>query len=305
MRVMITGGAGYLGTQLAIQLDKNPRVEEIIIFDNLSRNNFNLFLHSRIKHGKMNFIKGELLDSKRLKNIIKYVDVVYHLADTDSNKEKDHHLHEQVNNWGTAELVYAAEESNVKQFIYLSSSSVYGYSDEEIKINTTPNPETSAGHSKLRGEKHVERLSDKINTQIIRCGKLYGYGTSMNMDSALNKIIFDSCFSKRISIHGNGYQKRPFIHIDKAVNILENLLTTPLESGIYNMSDHNLSIMELVEHIQQIVPDLEMIFTSHHLELPSRTVAPDKRILQLYNGPELDLEKDLKLFKEKFYRAGE
>jgi UDP-glucose 4-epimerase len=69
----------------------------------------------------------------------------------------DSHVYEQVNHWGTAELVYAVEESNVKKFIYTSSSGVYGSSSGAVDETTIPNPKTFYAISKLRGEEHVRR----------------------------------------------------------------------------------------------------------------------------------------------------
>ena len=70
----------------------------------------------------------------------------------------DPHFYEQVNHWGTAEVVYAEEESNVEKFIYLSSTSVYGTEATLANESTLPSPQTFYGISKLRGEEHVNRL---------------------------------------------------------------------------------------------------------------------------------------------------
>ncbi|WP_461632015.1 NAD-dependent epimerase/dehydratase family protein [Labilibaculum euxinus] len=300
MRVLITGGAGYIGTELCIKLNQNPDVKEIIVLDNLHQANFNLFLHSQIKPGKLTFVRGELLDSRTLDKIIKDIDVVYHLAAENSDNDKLHHLHEQVNNWGTAELVYAIEESKVKQLIYVSSTAVYGYSDNEFDIYSIPEPTTSLGSSTLRGEQHVERIMSKINTQIIRLGNVFGYGVSMNMKGILNSLLFDSHFVGRISIHGSGNQKRPFISLEKTSSILANLLGGKLDSGVYNLVEYNKSIMDIVEVIQAQNPDMEMIFTNQHLELPQQLVAVDERIMKLYEGEKLGFEEELKILKEHF-----
>lgn len=300
MRVLITGGAGYIGTELCIKLNHNPEVTEIIVLDNLSQGNYNLFLHSRIKPGKLKFVKGELLDSRTLDKIVKNVDVVYHLAAENSDNDKLHHLHEQVNNWGTAELIYAIEESKVKQLIYVSSTAVYGYSDQEFNIYSIPEPTTSLGSSTLRGEQHVERIMSKINTQIIRLGNVFGFGVSMRMNGILNSLVFDSHFVGRISIHGSGNQKRPFISLDKTTNILANLIGGKLDSGVYNLVEYNQSIMDVVEILQIQNPDMEMIFTNQHLELPQQMVTPDQRIMNLYNGENLGFEEELNLLKKHF-----
>ena len=72
MKVLVTGGAGYLGTELVSLLIANPEVEHVTIYDNLSRPNYNVFLGLRLqKHMKLTFVKGELLDSRALRKILK------------------------------------------------------------------------------------------------------------------------------------------------------------------------------------------------------------------------------------------
>ncbi|RXQ96563.1 SDR family oxidoreductase [Ancylomarina salipaludis] len=298
MKVLITGGAGYIGTELCIKLDKNPRVKEIIVLDNLSRGNYNLFLHSQIKPGKLKFVKAELLDSRSLDKVVKDVDVVYHLAAVNKDDEKLHHLHEQVNNWGTAELTYAIEESHVKQVIYLSSIAVYGDSGQEFTTQSAFEPNTSLGSSKRRGEQHIERIGTKIKTHILRLGEVYGYGASLNMDGVLNSYMFDSHFVGRISVQGNGKQKQSYISLNKTVEILANLLDHELEGGIYNLVDEQKSVLDLIDALKELNPDMEMVFTNNHLELPNHIAKADDALMALYTSPELSFEEELKNFKK-------
>lgn len=297
MKVLITGGAGYVGTELCIKLDKNPQVKEIVVLDNLSRGNYNLFLHSQIKPGKLKFVKAELLDSRSLDKVVKDVDVVYHLAAEKKNDEKLHHLHEQVNNWGTAELSYAIEESNVKQVIYLSTVAVYGNSNDDTNSQSEVEPNTSLGNSKRRGEQHIERLGAKIKTHILRLGEVFGYGASLNMDGILNRYMFDSHFVGRISVQGNGKQEQSFISLHKATEILSNLLDHELEGGIYNLVDEQKSVLDLIDVLKELNPDMEMVFTNNHLELPNQVATADDALMALYTSSELSFEEELKDFK--------
>lgn len=129
MNVLITGGAGYVGTELVIALAHFEEISKIIVYDNLSKGHHNLLLGSRFNHSdKIVLVTGEILDTRQLKKLFHEVDVVVHLAAvvTTPFANTDPHFYEQVNHWCTAEVVYAAEESNVEKFIYLSSTSVYG-----------------------------------------------------------------------------------------------------------------------------------------------------------------------------------
>lgn len=304
MKVLITGGAGYVGNELTYHLLQNPAIQKIYIYDNLSRKNYNLFLDSRYPEGKVKFIYGEMLDSRKLKTVIKDIDIVYHLAAkvTTPFANDDPHLFEQVNHWGTAELIYAIEENgyNIKKFIYTSSTSVYGAADSIININTLPNPKTFYGSSKLRGEAHVERLFNKIPTFILRCGNIYGYSPSLRFDAVINRFMFEANFNGRISISGDGKQHRSFIHIDKVSNVLSNIITSNIESGIYNLVDLNISVIELANIIKEIFPKLEMIYVNQHLSLREIMVEVDERLKGISTFPQNTIKDELVEFKNKF-----
>ena len=302
MKVLITGGAGYIGNELVFELLKDPAVEDIIVYDNLSRKNYNLFLDTRYEPRKVSFMHGELLDSRKLRQVLKNIDVVYHLAAKVSTPlaTENSHLFEQINHWGTAELVYAVEESPVSKFIYVSTTSVYGASEIMIDVDTPPDPKTFYGSSKLRGESHVGRLLNKMDAWIIRSGNVYGYSPSVRFDAVINRFMFEANFIGRIQITGNGKQQRAFVHVDKLVNMLASLLHDGLPAGIYNFSEQNLSIEQIAKVIQEIYPSLDMIFVNQHLVMREIKVLPDKRIMPLLKLPPVSFKEELERFKDKF-----
>lgn len=302
MRILITGGAGYIGNELVFELLKDSAVDEIIVYDNMSRRNYNLFLDTRYEPRKVSFIHGELLDSRKLRQVLRNVDVVYHLAAKVSTPlaSENSHLFEQINHWGTAELVYAVEDSSVEKFVYLSTTSVYGASEMMIDIHTPPDPRTFYGSSKLRGESHVERLFGKMNAWIIRAGNVYGYSPSVRFDAVINRFMFEANFIGRIQITGNGKQQRAFVHVDKLVNMLSNLLHHPLPVGIYNFSEHNLSIEHIAGVIKEIYPSLDMIFVNQHLVMREIKVLTDQRLVPLLGLPSVSFKEELERFRDKF-----
>ncbi len=282
MKVLVTGGAGYIGTELVYSLALNNKVSQIVVFDNLSRNNYNLFINGKLpNHDKIRFVKGELLDSRQLKKVLEGVDVVYHLAAkvTTPFANTDPHFFEQVNHWGTAELVYAVENSAVKKFIYTSSTGVYGSSKKAVTETVTPNPKTFYGISKMRGEEHVSRLSDKMETYILRCGNVYGYSKSMRFDAVINKFVFEANFNKKITIHGDGRQHRSFIHINQITAALAGLLIHNISSGTYNLVSRDLIVLDIVDVLKEVIPELEFIFVNQHLKLRELRVQPNQDLM--------------------------
>jgi len=281
VKVFVTGGAGYIGTELVSLLLANPQVEKVVVYDNLSRLNYNLFMGQRLPGSeRLSFIKGELLDSRALRKVLKGIDVVYHLAAkvTTPFANTDAHIYEQVNHWGTAELVYAIEESSVKRVIYTSSTGVYGAAPDAVTEVTAPDPQTLYAISKLRGEDHVRRLSPGKDTYILRCGNTYGYSPSMRFDAVINKFAFETNFNKRISIQGDGKQWRSFIHVDALAKGLANLLTAPLAAGTYNVTQRNLRVLDILDPLKELVPDLEFLFINQHLRLQDLRVEPNEAI---------------------------
>src|SRR5690606_13904844 len=111
---------------------------------------------------------------------------------------------------------------------------VYGSSKEAVDESAIPEPQSLYATSKLRGEEHVRRLSDKISTYIMRCGNVYGYNKSMRFDAVINRFVFEANFNKMVSIQGDGKQSRSFIHIENIAKALGNLVHSDLPNGTYN-----------------------------------------------------------------------
>lgn len=302
MNILITGGAGYIGTELVRRLATQPYVNQIIVYDNLSRGNHNLFVGTAMETSKIRFVPGDLLDSRKLRKLLAGVDSVFHLAAkvTTPYDTTDSHFYEQVNHWGTAELVYAIEESKVAKLFFVSSASVYGSSSGLLTEDSTTNPETFYAVSKLRAESHVRRLFGKLNTLIIRCGNVYGYSPSMRFDAVINRFMFDANFTGRISIYGNGRQYRSFLHVDKLVSSLVQLLNQEVPSGTYNLTDKNLQVLDIVDVLKEIYPELEFMFINQHLSMKEIQLDPAGKIRSYVHFPETDLKPELVAFREKF-----
>ena len=292
MRVLLTGGAGYIGTSLSQMLLDTGKVDELIVYDNLSRHNYNLFIGANKLDQRVKFIQGDILDSRNLRKAVSQVDAVIHLAAkvTTPFADQDAHLFEQVNHWGTAEVTYAVEESQVEKLIYLSSVSVYGSGESARDLNSVLNPKTFYGISKMRGEEHVNRLSNKLNTHIIRCGNVYGFNRSMRFDAVINKFLFEANFHSKINIHGDGQQHRPFVHIQTVCDHLVDVLFSDESSSTSNLVEHNYSINNITEVLKDLYPELEMIFINNNIKL---------RELKVDNGNQAHTEADLAVLKKR------
>jgi len=303
MKVLITGGAGYIGTELAYRLAERPDISKVIIYDNLSRGNYNLFIGIRkFPKDKVTFINGDLLDTRKFRKALNGIEVVYHLGAKVTKPFSDHnpHLLEQVNHWGTAEIVYAVEESDVSRLIYVSSSAIYGTSSEEVSVETAPEPATYYGISKLRGEEHVARLQRKMSAFIIRTANVYGYSKSMRFDARLNRFMFEAASGQKITVNGSGNQSRAYIHIDDTTDCLEAMLTADLKPDIYDLVTRNLTIHEIVDGVKSVFPETEILFINQHVAPWELRVKPDERLLGCLNLKGATFLKEIKEFKKQF-----
>ena len=238
-----------------------------------------------------------------LGQVLDGVDVVYHLAAnvTTPFANTDPHIYEQVNHWGTAEIAYAVEKSKIKKLIFTSSTSVYGSSEEMVNEDTVTAPRTFYGISKLRAEQHLESLLDKMEVYVIRCGNVYGYSHSMRFDAVINKFAFEANFYNRISIQGNGRQTRAFIHVNTASQMLSKLVDSAIPSDKYNLVEENYKIIDIVDSLKQVKPEMEFIFVDQHLNLRTMKINTDLKLKQLLDFPSQEpLQDQLRQFMAHF-----
>jgi UDP-glucose 4-epimerase len=280
------------------------QIEKVIVYDNLSRGSYNLFIGEEIVNGhKLKFVHGDILDSRLFRKTLEGVDYVYHLAAnvTTPFANTDPHFFEQINHWGTAEVVYAIEDSEVKKLIHLSSTSVYGSSDGIVNENSPLNPRTFYGVAKKRAEEHVDRLIKEGRAITIRSGNVYGYSKSMRFDAVINRYAFETNFNGRITIQGSGKQHRSFIHVNDLVHNLALLVDYEVPNDVYNMVSKNISILELADTFKSLKPDLEFLFVDQHLELRNIRIDTELKLQQYLTLAEpKSLEAELREFLDNF-----
>ncbi len=304
MKILVTGGAGYVGYTLIRRLLEAELPDlEIMVYDNLSRRNYAIFTsRERFPEGAVHLIQGEILDGRKLEQSLVGVDAVIHLAAKVTTPFADHEAHafDQVNHWGTAQLAQAIERSHVSHVIYLSSISVYGSTDEIVDECHPAHPNTFYGISKLRGEQQLARLEDRSRLHIIRSGNIFGYSPTMRYDAVINRFMFDANYKGRVIIDGDGGQHRAFIHIDLICDLLVQLFTNDVPAGTYNAVEHNLSINEVADQVALLYPGLERLAVSQNMPMSRIRVKVPSRIHDHVVLPSKTIDEELRAIHDQF-----
>ncbi len=254
-KVLVTGGAGFIGSHLAGELAKE---NEVIIIDDLSTGSLEN-IRELIKKENVNFIKGSITDYDLLKESFKDIDFVFHLAALASVPEsiKDPIASNSVNINGTLNVLMAARDNRIKKVIYTSSCAVYGDTEVMPVSETSPlNPKSPYAVAKLTGEYYCNVFSDIFNLPVISLRYFNVYGPRQNPMSeyaaVVPKFISNVMKDKPPVIYGDGLQTRDFVFVKDVVraNILAALSR---ESGSFNIgSGISTSIAGLAETIIRI-----------------------------------------------------
>ena len=281
--ILITGAFGYVGYSVVEQLLRSQstlKPQDLILFDNLQSRNNNFF-HNHGRLGNTEQIKqiyfSDILDNNALLEAMDGVDIVIHLAAKASTPFSDSQAHsfDQINNWGTAALADAIERSpSVKSVVYLSTVSVYGNTEgQTVNESYIPDPHSFYGISKLKGERHIQRIRPEVKKIIVRSGNVFGYNPCFRTDAVINRFAFDAHFKHKILINGSGEQTRAFVSIDRIAKYINEIIQSPKDyPEIINMVDHNLSVLDIAEHVFQVWPGTEYVHSGNHMRMRSIAV---------------------------------
>jgi UDP-glucose 4-epimerase len=283
MRVLITGGAGYIGYSLVEHLEAVDNVSEIIVYDNLSRDNYNFF-HCGKHLKKTKFIKGDILNRFDFEKHLQNIDIIYHLAAYVDFpfSHKENIRYEQINQWGTSILTGVIQETpSVTKVIYLSSVSVYGF-QSVTKGDFTSNPENAYGISKDGGEKFINLLNKKCDVYVFRCANVFGYNPCIRLDAIINQFMFSAINFNQILVYGDGTQIRPFIEVNKLCEQLLKPLDEKHAPGTKNLLQFNASINEVRDVIAGELDNMETLYINRNQKFLSTIIenAPDQEMMK-------------------------
>jgi len=253
INILVTGCAGFIGSHI---------VERLLLYGHevIGIDNYDSYYDPQIKRRNVapfiaddNFIsiEGDIRDDELICKILENIDCIFHeaaQAGVRASVEDPMKSHE-INATGTLKLLKATLDSDVKTFVYASSSSVYGkvrylpFDEEHPKSPVSP-----YGISKLIAEYYCNIFYELYGLKTTSLRYFTVYGPRMRPDLAIN--IFTQCAlrNRTIEIFGDGLRTRDFTFIDDVVDA--NILAMNNKRGVYNIgSGNSISIRDLADHI--------------------------------------------------------
>ena len=266
MKILITGGAGYLGSVLTRNLLKN---HEVIVYDNLMYNQTSLVDLSN----NPNFIfhYGDVRDWSKLKYLVEQVDVVIPLAALVGFPlcEKDKELATSINTTQIQNIVDVLSDDQM--ILYPNTNSGYGTRGNGMVDETNElTPISHYGKTKCEAEDYIIKESNGIS---FRLATVFGVSSRMRTDLLVNDFVYKLLTDRYITLFEHKFV-RNFIHIQDVSRAFEYMIDNyhTFNNEIFNLglSDENITKKQLVEKIQSHIPDTSVNYTDYYED-------PDKR----------------------------
>jgi nucleoside-diphosphate-sugar epimerase len=259
MKILVTGGAGYLGSVLVPKL--LLRGHEVRVLD---IGYFGLGPLRSLRPG-IEIIRDDirrfLSDAEFAKQMLEGCDAVIHLAaiSNDPSAELHPELTEEVNFQTTIAIAEAAKKAGVR-FLFSSSCSVYGEAEGELTEDSMVNPLTVYAISKVKSDNVLLQMADHSwKPVILRNGTLFGYSPRMRFDLVVNIFSLYSTIYNEIRVFGDGLQWRPFLSVQDCARAFIFFVENREPSHImYNIASENLRVVDVAEVFGRINPRVKV-----------------------------------------------
>ena len=297
-RCLVTGGAGFIGSNLVDELIKDGH--EVIVIDNLSTGD-EKNINPKAQFHKIDICKMHV---KGLCHMFEDVDVVFHTAAKARVQPSiDNPIDfNNVNVGGTLNVLQACVDYGVNRFVYSSSSSVYG----DVEQLPTPeghklNPMSPYALQKLIGEQYCKLFSELYNLETVCLRYFNVYGDGMNLEGAY-KLVIPIFTEQRLNgesmtIRGDGEQRRDFTYVGDVVdaNIRAGFYIHPIWGDVFNIGNgDNRSVNDIANMIGGDKVNVEPVVE------PRETLADNSKFRKLFNWkPTMKIENWIKTHKER------
>lgn len=258
MKILVTGGAGYIGSTLTRQLLKKGNI--VTVFDSLRFGGESVI--DLLSEKNFKFINGDIRRKKEVISALKSIECVIHLAALVGEpackinpKET-----EEINHQGAKIVCDLAKHAGVKRFIYVSTCSNYGISDPKHPATeeSALYPTSLYAETKIAAEKYViNQADDEFYTCGLRLATVYGISPRMRFDLLVNEIVRDAYLNKKVVLY-QPLAFRPFIHVSDVSRAIILCTQTPgnkITGQIFNVGNSNYQKKEIMKYIKKYIPD--------------------------------------------------
>lgn len=290
--ILITGGCGYLGSYLLRDLAARlPSPTTLRILDNMQGGQVRAILDLP-PTATYEFMEGDILDPSILRLAVQGVDAVIHLAAvvrTPLSFENPAWL-EQVNHWGTAQLVEACLAAGVPRLIFASSAAVYGPGGPFDETDIC-RPQGPYAQSKLAAENVIAAAIPRgLQPTILRVGTLFGLAPVTRFDAVANRFAYLAGICRPLTIYGDGEQRRPLVHVADAAAAIRHMLQTPPPDLRYNLVGITASVRDIVAAVQRARPATLVHYTEQDIRTHLSFAADSSRLQAAGWLPQVSLE---------------
>ena len=301
LKILVTGGLGHIGSKLIREYAKRTDVELIRIFDDFSTQRFSSLFDLPKTHVKIEFIEGNINDIVKIKDAMRDIDVVVHLAsvtDAPSTINNPSLTHKVVFE-GTWNVVNAAIHARVRRFLYASTTSVYGEAEGIVDENSPEEiykPASPYAESKRKTEKMLQRITKETGFPIIilRKGTIFGTSIGMRFHTAINKFCYLAAMNKPLTVWDSALNsKRPYLGLKDCIRAYEFFETCGKIGEIYNVLTKNFEMREIIDAIKQSKPDVKIEITKSPLLNQKPYHVGDNKIRGLGFIPRDDLRESI------------
>ncbi|MGQ9680302.1 MAG: NAD-dependent epimerase/dehydratase family protein [Candidatus Bathyarchaeia archaeon] len=247
VKIIVTGGAGYIGSYLIKKLIENGFF--VISIDNLINGDYRFL--KKYEDDSLKLVRGDIRDLDLLEREFADADHVIHLAAI-STLDKCYEDPEEavsVNVYGTFQILEAAKRTGVKRIIFSSSAAVYGEPRTSLVDESHPvQPLNLYGITKLSGEKLIESYSvtEDIESVVLRFGNVFGVGLYTHWDSVIPKFVKQALDHVPLTIYGGGESIREFVHVEDIVKaIMLAVNSKEVSYDLFNVGGEAMSVRDV------------------------------------------------------------
>ncbi|MBI4234984.1 NAD-dependent epimerase/dehydratase family protein [Candidatus Peregrinibacteria bacterium] len=262
--ILVVGGAGYLGsvlTEKLVERGYRVRILDLLMYGEESLKNIS-------KNKNVEVVKDDMRNISTLVKALADIDAVVNLAALVGDpmcKDKPE-MAIETNYLANKALADAAKYHQINRFLYASTCSVYGESDDdkELDENASLNPVSLYARSKIQSEEALLDLQDEnFAPTILRMSTLYGHSHRMRFDLVVNTMTKNAAIDKKITVFGGGKHWRPLLHVEDAADAYVKCLEAPLskvKGEIFNVGSNlqNFRIIDIANAVHKIIPDAEL-----------------------------------------------